>query len=410
MLFYRLLMGAFAPFLVAATLVQRLRGRVAGGAVWQRLGVSAGPTGSESLWLHAASNGEVTSARGILLEILQTRPDLSVLVTANTGTAVALVKSWELPGVQAALAPLDSLGSAGRVFRRWRPAALVVVENELWPARLAAADKAGVPVAVIGARMSARSAQRWVRFAPHLMRRTLQRVTFLSAQDQGSAARLVDLGLPVARLGPVVMLKAQVAVSMSPALPQVVPRDRVLLAASTHPGEEAMIVQAFAKTRARFDLLIIAPRHPRRSAEVAGVITAAGFAFARRSDGAAPQAGVPVFLADTLGEMALWYRMSGVTVIGGSFAPLGGHTPYEPAAFGSAILHGPHMENFAAPVAALAQMRGALATDRAGLGLALAGLEKAQQTAMAAAARSALPPEDATDALAQRLLAMVRRA
>lgn len=398
-------MGFLAPALLGLTLLQRLRGLVAAGALAQRLGVVPRPTLGPAIWLHGASNGELTSAMPVLRGLLAARPGLQVLVTANTGTAVAMVRGWGLPRVQAALSPTDSWGAAGRVLARWRPALLVVVENELWPARLAAAEGAGVPVALIGARMSVRSAAAWARVAPGVMRGALGRLAFVSAQDAGSAARLVALGLEAGRLGPVVMLKATAAVVVKE-VAQTIPRPRVLLAASTHPGEEALILQAFSAARGQFDLLILAPRHPRRSAEVAGVITAAGLAFARRSEGAEP-GGSPVFLADTMGEMAHWYAMSGVTVIGGSFVPLGGHTPYEPTAAGSALVHGPHMENFADQAAALARAGGALVVGRAGLGSALAGLDATRQAALAAAAHGALAAEGGVEAVVRRLVGLL---
>jgi 3-deoxy-D-manno-octulosonic-acid transferase len=404
-------MGGVAPVLIALTLIQRLRGRLGAAALRQRLGFVARPAGPPTIWLHGASNGELTSAAFVLRRLVAARPDLSVLVTANTGTAVAMVQGWGMPEVRAVLAPMDSLGAAGRVLRRWKPAALIVVENELWPVRLAAAEAARVPVALIGARMSARSAQRWARLAPGLMRAALGRLAFVSAQDAGSAARLVALGLSRDRLVPEVILKAQVALpegaSCPQVVPQVVPRDRVLLAASTHPGEEAVILQAFKAARGQFDLLILAPRHARRSAEVAGLIAGAGLGYVRRSDGAVPAAGVPVFLADTMGEMALWYAVAGATVIGGSLVPLGGHTPYEPGAAGSAILHGPHMENFAEPAAALARAGGAVAVDRASLAAALAGLDAALQADLVAAARRALPADDGLEGLVARVLALL---
>ena len=409
LIMYRFLMAAVAPVLLAWTLVQRGRGRVGPGAVLQRLGRVPRPRPGMTVWLHGASNGELASAAGVLRGLLSDRPGLQVLVTANTGTAVALVRGWGLPGVVAVLSPLDSWGAARRVVRRWRPAALVVVENVLWPGRLADAAAAGVPVAVIGARMSVRSAATWARVAPGLMRGMLRRLAFVSAQDAGSAARLVNLGLPAPRLVPGVMLKSGVAAGGGPlptGLPQVVPRDRVLLAASTHPGEEAVILRAFAAARGQFDLLILAPRHARRGAEVAALIAAAGLAFSRRSQGAVPAPDVPVFLADTMGEMGLWYAIAGATVIGGSFVPMGGHTPYEPNAAGSAILHGPHMQNFAGPAAALAMGGGALAVDRAGLAGALAGLDATRQAALVAAAQAALPADDGVAALVVRLIAL----
>jgi len=405
---YRVIMAVLTPVLLGLTLIQRLRGRVAAGAVAERLGFVTARGAGLGIWLHGASNGELTSARWVLERLLADRPGLSVLVTANTGTAVAMVTGWRLPGVTAALSPVDGWGAARRLLRRWHPDALVVIENEFWPGRLAAARAAAVPVALIGARMSARSALAWARFAPGLMRRMLGDLAFVSAQDAGSAARLTRLGLPGAVLAQAVMLKAQV-VHGDGATPPPVPRARILLAASTHPGEEALILAAFAQARGQFDLLIIAPRHPRRRAEVAGLIRKAGFGWLQRSQhGALPRADHPVFLADSMGEMALWYAMAGATVIGGSFVPLGGHTPYEPMAAGSAILHGPHMENFAEAAAALAAHAAALpVTDRT-LGAALAALAPARQQALAQAARRALAPDGDADAMLARLLALLR--
>jgi len=406
MLGYRIVMAFAAPLLIGVTLWQRLRGRVGARALAERLGCSAAGGGGPTVWLHGASNGEVTSARGVVQRLLAQRAGLTVLITANTGTAVDMVRGWAMPNVHAALSPLDSLGAAGRVVRRWRPGLLIVVENELWPARLAAARAAGVPVALIGARMSVRSARAWARVAPGLLRRALAGLAFASAQDDGSGQRLLALGLPPERLGASVMLKAQVAVVQ--AAPGPVPRSRVLLAASTHAGEEAMIVAAVAKARGQFDLLILAPRHPRRSAEVAALIAAAGMRYARRSDGAMPSADVPVFLADTMGEMALWYGMAGVTVIGGSFVPVGGHTPFEPAAAGSAIVHGPFMENFGEPSRALAVANGARAVTRTDLAATLSDLDATQQAALAQAARAALTQRDGMQDLVDKLLALIR--
>ncbi len=422
MVVFRVIMLCALPVLIGLTVWQRLRGRVGPHALAQRLGVVPTAHGP-SFWLHGASNGELTSAHWVLQRLLAARPGVQVLVTANTGTAVAMVAGWGLPGVVAALAPFDTVGSVGRVLRHWQPAALIVIENELWPARLAALRAAGIPVALIGARLSARSAARWTSFAPALMRQGLSGIAYASAQDAGSGARLVALGLPPDRLGPVVMLKALAPAAGPDPLPQsmpqngpqngpqnapqTVPRDRVLLAASTHDGEETLILNAFQQSRARFDLLILAPRHPRRGNAVAADITARGLEFGRRSNGDSPQAGVPVFLADTMGEMALWYAMAGVTVIGGSFADRGGHTPYEPAAYGSAILHGPSTTNFAEVFAALNRAGAAMAvSDEPDLIRALT-TDPADMAAMARAAPAVLTPVDGREDLIAALIALV---
>ncbi len=390
MILYQIVM-VFA--LVATLAHQVLRG--AKGAVAERLGLGPMPAAGLRLWLHAASVGEVTSARWVLEAVLTARPGLQVLVTTNTATGRDRVRAWALPGVQAALAPFDSAGAAARVLDRWQPQALVVVENELWPARLRACDNRGVPVLVIGARMSARSAARW-RLLDGLMRQMLGRIDWLSAQDAESRARFLALGLPEAAAGPVMALKSlghgQADAPLCFATPG--PRPKVLLAASTHEGEEALILDAFA-AQGRFAHLILAPRHPRRGDEVAALLAARAMVAARRSKGESPAPGARVFLADSLGEMDQWYAMAGATVIGGTFAPKGGHTPWEPARHGSAILHGPSVHNFAAPFAALDRAGGAraVAADPAALARALDGFDAAAQARCAALATEVLAPE-----------------
>jgi 3-deoxy-D-manno-octulosonic-acid transferase len=230
MLIYRSLMALALPVLLTLLLVRRWRGQEPPGALAERLGFLPAPAPGPAIWLHGASNGELTSARWVLEALRAAVPDLQVLVTCNTGTARAMVQGWSLPGVAAALAPLDTAGAARRVLARWTPRLLVVVEGEVWPGRLAAAHKAAVPVAWIGARMSERTARFWHRV--NLLPALLAGVAHASAQDAASAARLLHLGVPAAVMGPVLMLKAG-AVDMAPEtlpIPAPAPRDRTLLA------------------------------------------------------------------------------------------------------------------------------------------------------------------------------------
>lgn len=387
MILYQLFMAlALLPVLVH----QALRGGKA--AVAQRLGFGPDLPPGPSLWFHAASVGEVTSARWVIEAVLAARPGVQVLVTTNTATGRDRVQAWGLAGVHCALAPFDSAGAAGRLLDRIQPQALISVENEMWPARLQAADNRGVPVLVIGARMSARSAKRW-EVLGGLIRGALARVDWLSAQDEVSLDRLLVLGLPEQAAGPVVALKAQGRMQdVALPFPPPATRARTLLAASTHEGEEALILDAFLSSD-RFDHLILAPRHPRRGDEIAAMLQAKGVAFARRSKGQTPDPKTPVYLADTIGEMDAWYAMAGVTVIGGSFAAKGGHTPWEPARAGSAILHGPSVHNFVQPFTALDRAGGAIAVaDGAALGLALAQLDPDSQSQMAKIASEVLAP------------------
>lgn len=398
MVLYRLILALVLPVLAGLALLRGPRG-----ALRERLGHGPAPQDAgPRLWLHGASVGELTSARWVLQGLVAARPGLQVLVTCNTGTARVMVAGWGMPGVQAALAPFDTAAAVGRVLRRWQPAALILVENELWPGRIAAAAAAGVPVLAIGARLSARSAARWAR-APGLIRPMLAALTWVSAQDAASRERLASLGLPLAAQGPDLDLKALVARPRRAPLKGPAARAHVLLAASTHEGEETPILEAFAAQR-QFSHLILAPRHPERGDDLARRIAARGLTLARRSQGGVPDAAQPVFLADTLGEMDLWYAMAGACLIGGSLVPKGGHTPHEPARHGCALLHGPSTENFAAPFARLDAADAALPVTSATLAAALDSLTPARQADLAVRAAPLLRPADSGDWLVGDLL------
>lgn len=423
MLIYRLALSVVSLPALAALLWRVLAGREAWADLAERLGGGSGPERSPQaaraprLWLHAASNGELASARPLLAAIRARRPGLAILITTNSVTGRVLARRWatEEGEIAAALAPLDHRLALARFLGRWQPAALLTFENELWPNRFAACTGRGIPVVVAGARLSARAAGRWARFAPGLARHMLSGLAWLSPQDEASGARFLALGLPPARLGPPVALKALAAAPAAPAAAPSAPsfpRADTLLAASTHPGEEEIVLNAFAAARAaRPGLrLILAPRHPRRRDAIEALIAARGFPLATRSRGAEPDAGSPVYLADTLGEMPLWYAAAGMTFVGGSLVEKGGHTPHEPAALGSAILHGPHTANFAPAYAALHAAGGARAvTGQDDLARAILDLaDPAAQARLASAAAAALAPAAdpaALGALADRVLA-----
>ncbi|WP_413876081.1 3-deoxy-D-manno-octulosonic acid transferase [Albidovulum sp.] len=407
MLLYRLILRLSA-------LALRLRAAFAPGSVTERLARPDLPEGTGPLiWLHAASNGELAAARPVLAALRAALPGLRLLVTANSLTGRDLARGWALPGTRARLAPHDDTATLARFLDTARPVALVMIENELWPNRLRLCAVRGVPVFCLAARLSERSARRW-RWFPALARQVIAAIRWLAPQDEGSRGRFLALGLPADRIGPAMVLKSGASIAAPSAAPAALPfpRETTLLAASTHEGEEAVVLGAFARARAqRPDLhLILAPRHPRRRDAVEAAIRTAGLAFATRSRGAEPAADRPVYLADTLGEMDRWYAGAGITFVGGSLVPLGGHTPFEPAAHGSAILTGPHVANAAPAYAALLAEGGAVTvTDAANLAAAILALaDPARQRAQAEAARGALAPFAADAAIAAFLAALAR--
>ena len=376
-------MALLLPFVLVRALWRgETRGDIA-----ERLGLLPKVPGTPTLWLHGASNGELTSARWVVADLLAACPDLTVLVTSNTLTGRRMVQGWQLPRVTAALAPLDSLFATRRLLRRWHPRGLISLEAELWPQRMATCAAQGVPVVMLGARMSARSARGWQRFG-RLAAAALGQVSHATAQDAASRGHLVALGLNPSALGPDFDLKAE-AVARLPIPDALARATRAgwLLAASTHEGEEAPLLDAFAASGLTH--LILAPRHPARAPAIAALLADRGLHFARRSQGAAPGS-ARVLLADTLGEMDLWYARCGICLIGGTLVDKGGHTPWEPSRHGCALLHGPSTWNFTGPFAAIDAAGGALPVSAATLAETLRGLNGPAQDRLAAAASQVL--------------------
>ncbi len=411
---YRILISLAAPVIILRLIWRRLRGAGSAGSLRERLGSGARRTTHKVIWVHGASNGELASARRLIETALARDPELSIVVTCNTETGKALAESWRLARLSARLAPLDLRLVLWRFLHGWKPRALIVLESELWPNRFAACGRRDIPVILIAARMSESAAKRWRRM-DRITRPMLGHVNWLSAQDDASAERFRDLGLPADRIGPVVNLKSTAAqTGPSPeqvaSLPAPGPRASTFLAASTHEGEDEPVIAAFVAAHRQNPALrmILAPRHPARAPRIRKLLDETGLPYAVRSEGAEPGPDEVIYLADTMGEMPLWYHLSGVTFVGGSLVEKGGHTPFEPAAAGSAILHGPHVANFRAAYAALDLAGGArVVPDARTLAETLAELAHPEaQARMAAAASAALAETagpDGVDALLSRI-------
>jgi 3-deoxy-D-manno-octulosonic-acid transferase len=402
---YRILITLLWPLAALVLAWRVLRGREDWATWAERLSVRIAP-GGPSVWLHAASNGELNSVRPVIAALRQARPDLRLCITCNSVTGRDLARSW---GHVAQCAPLDTLWNGRAMLRQVGAVALWTVEAELWPGRHAACAEAGVPVAILGARLSPRTANGWRR-VPRLLSSVLRPVALAAPQDDGSCERLLALGLPPGAVTGVIDLKSAYAPADLPPEPDLsarFPRARTWLAASTHEGEEEIAIAAHLAALAdQPDLrLILAPRHAVRGDAVAGLLAGAGLAFERRSTGTG--AGAPVLLADTMGEMARWYDCAALVLVGGSLTDRGGHTPFEPAAHGAALASGPHVSNFAAAYRRLAA-DGAVfeVVDAEGLGKALKMMADPVALATRAdAARRALAAADPLAVLMPRLLA-----
>ncbi len=319
------------------------------------------------IWLHGASVGEVIS----LLPIAEhfTSRGVHVMVTSGTVTS-AEVAARRLPnGAFHQFIPLDLPIYVKRFLAHWKPDIGVFAESELWPNLIHAAHKAGTHLVIVNARMSERSFNRWRRF-PSFITSMLSRFELVLAQTEADGERVRTLGAP--RVQTIGNLKYDV--SPPPADPAklavitAATRGRpVFVAASTHPGEEELIARAHrvAKETVPGLLTIIIPRHPDRGAEVAGLVFKAGLSVARRSEGAVPDVHTDIYVADTIGELGLFYRQSKLAYLGGSLVPRGGQNPIEPAKLGNGILHGPHVHNFTEVYDALAATHGAFAVQDA---------------------------------------------
>jgi 3-deoxy-D-manno-octulosonic-acid transferase len=314
------------------------------------------------LWMHAASVGETQSILPVLAELA---PHTKVLLTTGTVTSQELL-SRRLAEMQLdrqvlqRFAPLDVPAWVRRFLGHWRPDAACFVESELWPNQLAACNAAGIPLVLVNARMSDRSFARWRR-APGIAARLLGSFRHIQARSIPDAERLRLLGAGAVEC-PGDLKFATPALPVDEAertrLSAVLAGRPVWLAASTHPGEETLIAAAHRTLAADHPglLTIIAPRHPQRGPALAAELRAP-----RRGFGDGPPSEAGLWLADTVGEMGLFYRLAPIVFVGRSLiAPGGGQNPLEPARLGCAVAAGPYMANFAHAVAVLTDA-GALA-------------------------------------------------
>lgn len=411
------LAGAVVPAMLRR---RAARGREDPVRLPERLGHAGAPRPQGRLvWVHGASVGETGSALALIGALLDAGVADAVLVTAGTRGAAAFLADRLPPGAFHQYAPVDTAGAVARFLDHWRPDLALWMESEIWPRMIADTAARGIPMALVNARLSEKSLAGWQR-VPGMARALFGAFRVMTAQDARTGDRLQALGAPAPLLTgnlktlqplpdaePRALAAWQAAVAGRP----------VWLAASTHAPEEEAALDAHAaivRETGRADLLtVIAPRHPGRAAEIAAAAETRGLTVARRSDAAWPEAGTAVYLADSLGEMGLWYRAIPLAFVGGSLAPKGGHNPFEPAEGGAAIVHGPSTENFAGAYGALASAQAAVAFREApALGPAIAGLLRdpggcAAMARKAAAVCEGLKPD--LTVLTRALGAMVRR-
>jgi 3-deoxy-D-manno-octulosonic-acid transferase len=369
----------------------------------------ARPSGA-LVWMHAASVGESGVALALIDAMATRDASLSFLLTTGTRTSAELVAKRASPRTIHVYSPLDRPDCVRRFFDHWRPDLGVFLESELWPNLILEAQARGVKLALVNARMSPSSLQRWRRWSD-AGRALVGGFGYISAADARTAAALSELrGAPVLAPGNLKLAAPapRVDIAAGGALAAQIGDRACWLAASTHAGEDEIVLDAHALVRAEFPdaVLIIAPRHPERGDDIAKLCGAAPRRSLGQSIGAAT-----VYVADTLGELGTLYDLAPVALVAGSLLPqLKGHNPIEPAKLGAAIITGPYVESFQDVFDALFSGGGAImARDAPSLAAAVVELwrnEPARQRQMEAARAIASQGSDAFANTVDQLAAM----
>ncbi len=356
---YRLLMRGLSPLAMAWLW---WRGRKDPGYrdnMRQRLG-HIEPTASSlnGILIHAASVGEVQAAQPLIAALREHWPDHTITVTTQTPTGKRALHSQWGEAIQHLYFPVDTPSATYRFLQRLQPSLVVLIEREVWPEWLLQCRARAIPVALVNARLSAKSAAGYLRLRS-LMDPIWQGLKLVAAADDENAMRLNALGVPVERLIITGNLKFDQkpwsAIRATPPIPCT--QRPTIVAGSTHEGEESALLDALPDLLARHPnaLLVLVPRHPERFDGVAAHIEARAMRFARRSRHEVPDANTHVWLGDTMGELSAWYAQASLCFIGGTLVPVGGHNPLEALATGHPVLFGPHTHNAAALYSAIAE-------------------------------------------------------
>jgi 3-deoxy-D-manno-octulosonic-acid transferase len=419
----RLLYNLLFPFVLLAFLpgyvLKMLRRGNYGNKFGQRLGLYDRETRtrlarSPHTWLHAVSVGEVMIALKLAATMKQREPELKVALTTTTTTGFALALRHPQSWIEVLYTPLDFWPIMRRAFKVIRPSRIVLVEAEVWPNLTAFAAARQIPLALVNARLSPRSESRFRRFLL-FVRPYFRKLNLLCVQEPNDVARWQSLGVDSARIQLVGSIKFDPAeVEPHPERPRAFLQTMgvdtarpILLAGSTHAGEEAILGRIFLQLRKQFpDLfLIIAPRHVERAWEIEQQLQALRLSSARRNAGG--KAGVDCLLLDTTGELRDWYGVATVVFIGKSLTARGGQNPVEAILADRPVVFGPHMENFAALAHALV-VHGAARQPNDELGLTTTFDElfrdPEERARLVAAAREVLAPHRGATARSAALL------
>ncbi|MEH6589267.1 MAG: lipid IV(A) 3-deoxy-D-manno-octulosonic acid transferase [Halioglobus sp.] len=346
------------PFILLRMIIRSRQAPAYRQRLAERFGIFAEDSarqGRPVIWVHAVSVGETLAAAPLIEDLIKRYPGYRVVVTTTTPTGSERVQALFGDRVFHVYAPWDLPGAVNRFVTRLQPRLLLIMETELWPNMLHHANRQGCSIVLANARMSARSAKGYARFSG-LVKEMLEKLDVVACQSSDDGERLLSLGLPESALHVTGSIKFDLDLdAQSRDLANTLARDwntsarKILVAASTHPGEDEQILTAFTRLRKSCDncLLLIVPRHPERFGEVYQQCERAGYQVVRRSAGHAPGPGDDIVIGDTMGELLLLLSLADVAIIGGSLVPHGGHNVLEASAWGVPVVTGPHMFNFA---------------------------------------------------------------
>ena len=315
----------------------------------ERFGFFAVAAEAPLIWIHAVSVGETRAAQPLVAALRQRHPEHRILLTQMTPTGRQTASELFGDSVSCVYLPYDLPWAVERFLAHFRPVVGLIVETEIWPNLIAAGKRRGVPMLLVNARLSERSASRYAKLAS-LVRQALADLAAIAAQGEDDAQRLTDLGAPhVDVLG---NMKFDVA---PPAAQQVLGADfrrrigerPVFVCASTREGEEEVILDAWARFGDPQILLVIVPRHPQRFAAVAALLSRLGIAWQRRSEETPVAAATRIWLGDSMGELFAYYAAADIAFVGGTLLDYGGQNLIEPCALGKPVLIGPSTRNFA---------------------------------------------------------------
>jgi len=325
----------------------------------------------KTIWCHAASVGEFNTLETLIPNLKETFSEYNILISVSNITAYTQAKSRIGKHLYIVVAPLDFKSVIRRFITHWSPTALITIENEIFPNRTVIAKSMGLKIIWINARMSEKSLNFWLSNVD-LKNQVVEKIDHVFAQDRLAYERFMALGVSGEKLTQTENLKkflaaAPVTHADLQKLKNAFSYRDTLCAASTHRGEDQIILDAFqiALRKDSSLKLILVPRHPKRTPEIRALLHKRGLHYTTRSQGELPHREDQVYLADTMGELSLWYSASATTFVAGSILPIGGHTPFEPTAYGSAIIHGPHFSNFQDIYQELDQGQGAFFAESA---------------------------------------------